>query len=252
MLSDGHGSPSLSFSLSHSHCVRSQGESGDAFYIISDGTVSVMKDGRLVNRLGPGHFFGERALIKDESRAADVIAVTAVQCMVLSRKAFIEILGPIELLWKVAQLQAVPTLSTLTEDQLERVAGIIEEIKVPPGKQICKKGEQGNSLYIVVEGSVAVTEFNGAGPDEVIHLKTGAFFGERALLHDNMREATVVASEGTVLWCLSSALLTKQLGQLSELLWRWRARILNDVELFQDLSTDTRNELAQVRTKINK
>ena len=48
-------------------------------------------------------------------------------------------------------------LSTLTEDQLLRVAQIVEEIPVPAGKQICRVGETGNSLYIITEGAVRKT-----------------------------------------------------------------------------------------------
>ena len=38
-----------------------QGERGDRYYAIADGTVEVIKDGRLVGTLGRGEGFGEIA-----------------------------------------------------------------------------------------------------------------------------------------------------------------------------------------------
>lgn len=55
------------FSYDHGETVFSQGEQGDAFYILSTGKVSVrMKNGffsfaKTVSSLGPGSFFGEIA-----------------------------------------------------------------------------------------------------------------------------------------------------------------------------------------------
>ena len=46
-------------------------------------------------RLGPGSFFGERALIKDEPRAATITAVVDSVCLAMDRSAFLRLLGPI-------------------------------------------------------------------------------------------------------------------------------------------------------------
>jgi hypothetical protein len=51
----------------------SQGDKGDEFFVISEGQVSIRKDGQVVNTLEAGAFFGERSLIRDDVRAADVI-----------------------------------------------------------------------------------------------------------------------------------------------------------------------------------
>jgi signal-transduction protein with cAMP-binding, CBS, and nucleotidyltransferase domain len=50
-----------------------QGEKGDEFFIISEGQVTIRKDGNVVNTLDAGAFFGERSLIRDDVRAADVV-----------------------------------------------------------------------------------------------------------------------------------------------------------------------------------
>lgn len=49
-----------------------------------------------VYQYGPGDYFGERALIKNEPRAANIIAKTQLQVVALDRHSFKRLLGPME------------------------------------------------------------------------------------------------------------------------------------------------------------
>ncbi len=51
-----------------------EGEAGDHFYHIHSGSMTVLKDGRFVARLGPGDFFGEISLVTGEKTNATVVA----------------------------------------------------------------------------------------------------------------------------------------------------------------------------------
>lgn len=69
-----------------------QGEMGKSLYLIISGEVEVVDEtpegeSRPIIRLGPGHFFGERALVTHGPRSAHVIAVDTVTCLVFSPSA---------------------------------------------------------------------------------------------------------------------------------------------------------------------
>merc|ERR1712180_580819 len=80
--------------------VVTQGESGNDFFIILDGSAIVTQfrnegeDGVEVGRLGPSDYFGEIALLLDRPRAATVTARGPLKCVKLDRGRFERVLGP--------------------------------------------------------------------------------------------------------------------------------------------------------------
>jgi len=80
--------------------VVKQGEPGDDFFIIADGTASVTQyrtegeDSVEVGSLGPSDYFGEIALMLDRPRAATVTATGPLKCVKLDRARFERVLGP--------------------------------------------------------------------------------------------------------------------------------------------------------------
>ena len=66
-----------------------QGEPGDRYYAIADGTVEIRKDGALVNTLGRGEGFGEIALLHDAPRNATVVALTDAALVAVEREPFL-------------------------------------------------------------------------------------------------------------------------------------------------------------------
>jgi MFS family permease len=67
-----------------------QGEVGDAYRLLADGTADVVRDGRILRTLGPGDGFGEIALLEDRTRTASVVATTSVVLHRLPREAFLD------------------------------------------------------------------------------------------------------------------------------------------------------------------
>jgi DASS family divalent anion:Na+ symporter len=75
--------------------VLSEGETGDALYIVVRGTFGVFVGANLerVNTIGPGHYVGELALLVDEPRSATIRADTEGELLRLDRQQFVELLG---------------------------------------------------------------------------------------------------------------------------------------------------------------
>mmetsp|Transcript_10771 Transcript_10771/g.14668 ORF Transcript_10771/g.14668 Transcript_10771/m.14668 type:complete len:1045 (+) Transcript_10771:197-3331(+) len=87
------------------HHIIQQGDVGNEFFIINKGHVvcTVRKNpantaeaAKEVLRLGPNQYFGERALLGNAKRAANVIAKGRVRCLSISRDVFEEVLGPLQ------------------------------------------------------------------------------------------------------------------------------------------------------------
>jgi hypothetical protein len=67
-----------------------QGHPGDHYFGIESGEVQVSVDGRATERLGPGQWFGEIALIRNVPRTATVVAETDVQLATVERSRFLD------------------------------------------------------------------------------------------------------------------------------------------------------------------
>jgi CRP-like cAMP-binding protein len=65
-----------------------QGELGDDLMIIYSGLVAVDRNGERVNKLGPGEFFGEIALLERGPRTATVTAETPCRLLVINHHDF--------------------------------------------------------------------------------------------------------------------------------------------------------------------
>ena len=75
--------------------IVTQGDVGDAFYIVKEGVVECLVNNKLVKTVSTGGYFGERALLRDEPRAADCIARGNCVCVALKREDFVAMLGPL-------------------------------------------------------------------------------------------------------------------------------------------------------------
>ena len=65
-----------------------EGEPGDAMFVILEGEALVHKDGVELDRVGPGAYFGELAILDGEPRSATVVAVTDVKVAVIGIRMF--------------------------------------------------------------------------------------------------------------------------------------------------------------------
>jgi CRP/FNR family cyclic AMP-dependent transcriptional regulator len=65
-----------------------QGAPGREFFVLLEGTVEVVRDGKQVTTLGEGDFFGELALISNIPRTATVTATSPIRTLIVFGRDF--------------------------------------------------------------------------------------------------------------------------------------------------------------------
>lgn len=83
-----------------------EGEEGNIFYIIEEGTAVALKsieghsDPTEVKSYAVSEYFGELALVRNTPRAASILATSPLKCLALDRHSFKRLLGPVESILK--------------------------------------------------------------------------------------------------------------------------------------------------------
>lgn len=64
------------------------GDVGNEMYVLIEGTVDVLLDGKCIEELGPGSVFGEMAIVDESPRSADAVARTEVKIEPIDQEWF--------------------------------------------------------------------------------------------------------------------------------------------------------------------
>ena len=85
----------------------------------------------------------------------------------------------------------------LSAAEMKLLATFSSEERYREGSMIFREGDQGDKLYIVLDGRVRISKFiPGVGEEALTVLDRGDFFGEMALIDDKVRSADAKAHEG--------------------------------------------------------
>jgi small-conductance mechanosensitive channel/CRP-like cAMP-binding protein len=98
-------------------------------------------------------------------------------------------------------LQRSELFSSLPREELSTIAGKAQRLRINAGAAVVRQGETGHSLFVIMEGVLAVVAARVNGAEHVVEaLGPGAMFGEFALLTGEPRSATVRAQSDAVLY----------------------------------------------------
>ena len=199
-----------------------KGAPGDVFYMIKHGTVKVHDVGEKFHshELKPGDYFGERALMTNEPRAATVSAISKTVLMTLDKVAFQKHLGSLQEVLdqnlNMRVLSSVKLFEKLTEtERVKLCKSFVPEI-FPANNTIIRQGEKGTKFYILLDGTANVLDKDVL----VSTLRSGDYFGEMALLDDEVRKATIKAVTECKCVFVDRATFIKILGSLKHLMDR--------------------------------
>lgn len=194
----------------------------DRMYLLLEGAVAISIGRRSIDTVKAGEIFGEMATITDSPRSATATAKSACRVIALDGGQFqtaIEknpgfalmlmsiIIDRLRLtLARLTMMKARPDAVAGDERRVfddETLDAIAHELGDPPmsifakGKTIISAGEAGTLMYLLREGSVAIS----AGDRLLERVGVGGVFGEMALVDRAKRVATAVADTECV--CLT-------------------------------------------------
>src|SRR5436309_13817357 len=93
-------------------------------------------------------------------------------------------------------LRTVPIFSELSDEDISSLAHLALRKRYPKDTVVFFENEEGDFFFTILEGRIKVTILGDDGREVILSvLGPGDFFGEMALLDNEPRSATVVATE---------------------------------------------------------
>lgn len=117
-------------------------------------------------------------------------------------------------------LRRIDLFKELKSDEVKFLSQNINEIFLPKGKEVVKKGETGSTMYILVEGLLHVflpNEEDGKNV-RVGEIIPGNFFGEMSLLTGEERSATIYATTDSILFEIKKEIINVLIGKRPSLM----------------------------------
>ncbi len=196
-----------------------EGDPGDSAYLVYSGKVRALKEGPAgkpltLGLLSAGDLFGEHAMLTDEVRSASCRAAEDSVLFRIQRADFQKLLHDNPALRPyfdrflqqrslINFLRLTTFLGALPAQQVLALLDQLEERSFPNGATIIQEGEAGDQLYIIKSGEVRVSRGRQGEERVLSYLGAGDYFGERALICNQPRSASVVALADTDCYSLS-------------------------------------------------
>ena len=150
----------MRYQLAHPNAVLMQtGDEPDKFYIVLKGNLQVLVNGQVVATKGPGDSFGEMALLSNEKRSADVIAMQTCELATLNRSDYHEIVQAKQNAKMALKLQIFsqnPLFRCLTDQQRDNFAKCGKIHTYSGGDVVVKQGTAAEDIFIILRGGVKV------------------------------------------------------------------------------------------------
>lgn len=211
--------------------VIKQGDKGDTFYVVESGSLDIyvnmatadgISDTLVGVPYGPGMGFGELALIYNSPRAATI--KTEDECLLweITRTAFNGLRFQHEKKAHELKLSSLRNVTigskvmgeVLSARDLESMALAVNYQQFSKGEVIIREGEKGDVMYFITEGSVEVSKQG----EKLACLGVNKYFGEKALLSSEVRNATCIAEEDVECLTLLRDDFVLLLGDLDKIL----------------------------------
>ncbi len=121
-------------------------------------------------------------------------------------------------------------------------------VEFPAGTEVVKKGQEGDSFYFILSGTLEVLDPEDPRAPLLATLEGGDFFGEMSILNKSKTNATVISKTPVVLFKLAGDLFlefveTNDLKDNFSSLWK-RRPLISSVSIFRDLDPTAKHEIS--------
>lgn len=210
-----------------------EGEYGNYFYCIESGelSVSVSIDGEddIIGVLLSGQYFGELALMYNSKRAATIRANSQCSIWRIDRKTYRQIVtyyhnfaaNEHTLFVKSVEIMGRKVGDVLNDTQVGKVVTNLQPEHYEDGEVIIRQGNTGDAFYIIKSGNVAVWQQQMINDKacwvQLATLRKGDYFGEKALLSEDLRQASCIAVGHVTVLTLGRDEFISMFGSWSEI-----------------------------------
>lgn len=186
-----------------------EGEESDAYYLLTEGRVRILKAGRNghelpLHTLQAGESFGEIGLLNGGIRSATVRASSEVSVLRLERQVFQDILHRNPDLQRFLNLQLqhrtlfafLKEFTSFRQAPLEALQELLESLRpvtYRAGDVIVRQDTPYGAMYVIEQGQVKVYRQRRGKQHNLAFLRAGDYFGEYSLVKQDNRHATVEA-----------------------------------------------------------
>ncbi len=118
----------------------------------------------------------------------------------------------------VKQLREIPLFAKLGRDDMRAVIKLVQRREYRAGDEVCHQGDPGHSMHLVESGELRVLYVDPQGIEKQVgSLGPGKYFGETSLLLGEPRDATIKATQDSVLLSISGNQLDQLIKERPEL-----------------------------------
>ncbi len=221
--------------LPRSEITIQQGDEGTSFFMLVRGAVKVTRQDsegghHHLATLGSGAFFGEMALLTDSPRAASVTCLHPTIVFELGQRGLEglasrnpnvgEVLGTYTRERLLRNLLATsPFFRPLDADRRERLSRLFHSRVYRDEEVVLAQGEQSDNLYVVLSGTVDVSQQDEGGEQiQVAELTCGDLFGEISMIQRCPTTATVTSTGKSVVLYLTRGDFDANIAKFPEVL----------------------------------
>lgn len=152
---------------------------------------------------------------------------------------------------RIEVIKRMPIFKYLTYSELIHIMNSTRILSVEPGQEVVREGDDGDALYIVLEGAVRVHK----GEVDLVGLAPGAHFGEMALIDTAPRSASVTAaSRGKLLMITREnffSIIKAEPRMANKLLWSFLQELSTRLRTTnEELSEDRKDALEDLTEEL--